>query len=384
MALQVKNEDPSSLQAMGVEAFGSGNLARAEEFLSAAIDADPTSERHYYRGVIRDINGNQESALKDLRIATQLDPLNANAFYSISIIYSQSNVADEAFEAARAAYGIDQNDSRIANHFARLSLEHSESAHYDPNLAVEVSRRACELTNWEDAVCVETHKEALAAIGQSFHMSREIAETTIESGTYTDFTLEVITHFEKRFRHNANKQSLKNIVPPSMMPVAVQTIESKTGQGYSIAFTTGLSNRALMVSREDVEFRFIELMMVIPAELIQSEVGDGDVWPWCSLQSLAYQAQKIGGFSGDPQVISAPIEDSQNGFVAFLTLPRLRGYVEKLKTRKGRTIRFISVMPIFEEEYSLACLKGVDVLVKRFQGDKIKPYYLPKRANVAK
>lgn len=382
MKLWAEKTDPQELQLQGIRAFERGDLKSADQFLTSALDLESSSDRFYYRGVIRDMLGQPEKALADLLASTELDAKNVGALHSLALIYQELGLEMKAFRAIRKAYDISPDDARVANCLARHLIENKNSTS-DLSLAVEASRRACEATQWIDAVCTETYELACKLAGESHRESTASPTDSTNSSDclFTDFSQEVTRHFESRFNHKSNIVSLNTGIPGSLMPVSVQAIESKTGHGYSVAFTTGLSNRALMVSRDDTEFRFIELMMVIPAHCKPN--SREDIWPWHSLQSVAYQAQKIGGFSGDPQVLSAPIEDRQNGFVAFLTLPRLRGYVDKLKTKRGRKIRFISLMPIFEEEYALACLKSVDHLVRRFQKEKIKPYYLPGRCNVA-
>ena len=385
MALFGKKKDPAKLHFQGVNAFENGQLEVAHSRFSDAIKIEPTSERLYYRGVIHDLMGKPKDALKDLKQSVKLDPKNSQALYSLSIIYAQQEIIEGAYESVKQAYEIDPDDFRIANHFAMLMLNSPITEHQDPRRAVEISKHACELTEWEDEICLATHEQALAAVGnesEAANVSEQREAASNES--FDDVTFEIIAHFEKRFKRTANERSLQNIVPPASTPVAVQTIES-SGKGPSVVFTTGLSSQALNVAEEDKSYRFAELMMVIPGDWKFNETMDEKIWPWLSLQHLAYQARLTEtGFTRQPQVISlgSESEPSPDGFSAFLLLPSLKGYVERMQASNGRIVGFITVVPIYHEEYELAKQQGVAELFKRFRETKMKPHFIPNRKNL--
>lgn len=387
-----KKNDPASLQEKGEAAFEKGQMAIARQLFSQAIEKEPTSERLYYRGVVNDIMGDHRSALTDLKKATKLDPKNSQAWYSLSVIFAQRKQIEGAYNSVKQAYEIDQEDFRIANHFAQLMLTSPIKEHRDPGRAVEISKHACELTNWEDEICMTTHREALAAVGESSEAAdvNEQLKHNAERGehyeTDVELTKSVIGHFEARFKNKTNELALQNIIPPTSAPVAVQTIQSKNGKGPSVIFTTGLSARPLKVAQEDANFRFVELLMVIPGGWNMPMPVDETIWPWQSLQLLAYESQSKGGFTRAAQVTELPEEAdlfAGTRFNSMLLLPNLKGYVDKLTTNDGKDIRFITVVPIFPEEFAMAQSKGPMELFKQFAATKTKPHMNPERKNLA-
>jgi len=379
-----KKKDPAKFHEQALSAFEKGQMAIALRWFSEAINLEPTSERLYYRGVINDITGNPTDGIKDLRKATKLDGTNSQAWYSLSVIYSQRENIEASYNAVERAFKIDQNDFRIANHFANLMLTSPFTEHLNPQRALEISKHACELTSWEDPICLSTHQLALEANGQPAK-AETIKEDLVETiqSNHEDLTFELIEHFEIRFKKKANVNALQNIVPATI-PIAVQTIQSR-GKGPSVIFTTGMSGQPMKVVDEDKELKFAELMMVIPGDYTLPDTIDESIWPWHSLQMLA-NVPHMGGaaITNGPQVVSTngkpePLSHSTD-FAAFLFLPGLRGYVEKYVSKKSnRSVTFITVVPIYAEEYAL----GAKELFERIKSTKTKPHFVPGRPNLA-
>lgn len=386
-----KKSDPSKLHQQGVEAFEQGNVKKAFQRFSEAIEAEPTSERLYYRGVLNDIMQNQQAAIKDLKQATTLDPTNSQAWYSQSVIHQQMGNDEAAFNSVKRAYDIDADDFRIANVYARMLFESPFKEHLNPNLAVKISKHACDLTQWEDAICVETHQAALASVGQA-DQAAEIetpdrdnlaAPAYSEMADFPDITQDLIKHFETRFKRKANELALQNIIPISI-PIAVQTIESKKDSGLSVVFTTGMSAEPMKVSDPETELKYAEFFMVVPGNCRPPTKIDDSIWPWHSLQILANTPHIEGSaYSRKPQVFCAGDSPEQLGsnteFAAFLLLPSVKGYVEPYEVASNKRVQFIAVVPIYKEEYAL----GAQQLLTRFKESKTKPHFTPGRPNLA-
>jgi len=81
-----------------------GNLARARDFMSKAIELDPNYAGYYYfRGVIYGKDLFDDSALEDFSQAIRLDPNYADPYVSRAFIYSLSQQYDLARSDAKRA-----------------------------------------------------------------------------------------------------------------------------------------------------------------------------------------------------------------------------------------------------------------------------------------
>jgi tetratricopeptide (TPR) repeat protein len=81
-----------------------GNLARAKDFMSKAIQLDPNYAGYYYfRGVIYGKELFDDSALEDFSQAIRLDPNYADPYVSRAFIYSLSQQYDLARSDAKRA-----------------------------------------------------------------------------------------------------------------------------------------------------------------------------------------------------------------------------------------------------------------------------------------
>ncbi len=382
MPLWGKKKSPQDLHNQAVEAFETGDYRRAIDLFTQVVDLEPNSERYYYRGVLCDMTGNSSQAIKDLNKAVSLDSRNSQAYYSLSIIHAQLENVEGAYDAVATAYSIAPDDFRIANHFAMLMVSSPIREHQNPTRAVEISMHACELTNWEDELCTQTYKSALAKIGD-VEKAKEVGET-VSAHKSEDLTFEIISVFEKRFSRKANELSLQNILTPSCVSVAVQTIESKDTTGLSVIFTTGSSSRSMSPTNVQGEIAFCEMMMFIPGSWKIGTEIDSRIWPWHTLQQFGHLPHLRGkAYTFLPQVVTPASQLEPLGedveFSACLLLPNVRGYVEPFQSESGRVVNFVTVMPIYVEEFEL----GAKELFKRVRESKTKPHLIPNRPNLA-
>ena len=162
-----KKKDAEKAHELGMDAFENGEIKTAINAFTAAIELEPTSERYYYRGVLHDMSGKPKKAASDLRDAVELDPTNAPAWYSLSIVYFQQELTRESYDAVKRAHELAPDDFRIVNHYAQFLANSPIAEHVDPPRAVKLAKHACELTEWEDEICLTTYKDAMEAAGVS-------------------------------------------------------------------------------------------------------------------------------------------------------------------------------------------------------------------------
>ena len=272
------------------------------------------------------------------------------------------------------------------NHYAMMLCQSPIEAHHDFAKALELAKHACELTEYEDEICLATYESAKQAAGGN---PPEPGPMKLDADSYPqvdDLTSEIIAHFEKRFSVKTNELALQNVIPLADVPVAVQTIQSPSSSKPSVIFTTGMSSSRMV--RATDELPFAELLMIIPGDWPFPEEIDDRIWPWQRLQQLGYMPQMSGeGFSRKPQVVTLPDVPDKLGvgadFTAFLMLPNVKGYVDKYVSSSDRTINFILAMPIYSDEFEMASQSdGVNRLLSRIRETKTKPHMKPGRPSL--
>ena len=376
-----KQKKIEKLHNDAVAMFEAGNYEESVKRFAKLCDLEPNSERLYYLGVLMDMMGLSKEATKALQQSVRMDGQNSMALYSLAIVQQQSDNIEGAYDAIKKAYKADPNDFRILNLLAKLMITSPFEEHRDPKRAYLLAKRACELTNNHDEVCLDTLKEAQAMLGGA----EDVDDASGEGQAHMDTTQRIIGHFEARFKRKANDRALQNIVP-NAVPVAVQTIEFSAN--HAVAFTTGMSGPPMPVKGKK-EIEYAELFMIIPASHKVPNPIDESIWPWHHLQILAFRPHSQGKcYWRKPQVI--PVGEGKEPFaegvefVAYLLLPNVKGYVEPLDHPPGKRTDFILAMPIYREEYELATGEGgLAKLFDKIKATKTKPHYTPGRPNLA-
>ncbi len=377
-----KSVDPQTLHDASVTAFENGDIPTAIKGFANLCDIEPTSERLYYLGVLLDMVGQPAPSVKALNQSVKMDANNSQALYSLSIVHAGQENIEAAYDAVKRAHEIEPDDFRIVNHLAMMMLNSPFKDHRNPQLAVELAKHACELTSWQDEICETTYKQALAQTGSSGKIAE--VEERVESAKPQGLTLELIEHFEKRFKKKANEMALQNIVPICDVPVAVQTIESGKATSPNILFSTGASFVAAEGKADSLPHA--EVVMVIPGDMTMGPEIDERIWPWHSVQ-LAASRPHIDrkAFSSKPSVLKTEVEgrsEDSSDFAATLLLPNVKGYIDQFEASSGRIVSFVLAMPIYRDEYEYATEHGASKLVECIRQQNVKPHFIPGRKSL--
>jgi|GEM_PF-5567543 tetratricopeptide (TPR) repeat protein len=383
-----KQSNPDDEHQLGVDALDRGDMAKALEHFTAAIEVEPTAERYYCRGVVNDMLHNFNESIADLNASIELDSSDSRALFSLSMVCWSSEHIEESFQAIQKAYDIDSNDFRITNHYAIMLCSSPIESHRDLARAVEMAKHGCELTDWQDEICLTTYRQVMEDIGEteeSETASEKLDEVMDE--TDEDNSQEVIDYFEQVSKLKVTGMSLQHIIPPPIN-VSVQTIRHES-QATCVIFTTGMSNLALKSPSR--AFRFAELSMSIEADWQMESSSDmtSTNWPWFMLHRLALHIH----LSGEPVSDTASVvslEETPEPFVegcdfaAFLLVPNLGVPFTKFEPRySAREINIITAVPIYREEYAMAFEPaGAMGLIKRMHQHNIGPLLIPGRMNM--
>ncbi|MNN35009.1 Suppressor of fused protein (SUFU) [compost metagenome] len=156
--------------------------------------------------------------------------------------------------------------------------------------------------------------------------------------------------------------------------------------------TSGMSDLPMTLG-EGVEVSpYLELMMTLPADwpLQQDQLQDErNYWPIRLLKTLARLPHKYGTWlglghtvpNGDPAEPYAP----GVGFDGAILLLALSApdEVDELPIDDGRTIEFLSVVPLYPEEMALKLSHGTDALIDLLSDNDIGDVIEPGRNNPA-
>lgn len=137
----------------------------AVELTSHLIEKQPDSTLYYQRGVAYDMTNNPIAALSDFDAAIALDPTNFQALYSRSLVLRKLGRWQESVTDLETALTANPSDYITLNALASTLLRSPHEAMRDPERAVSLANDACKLSEWNDAVCIDTLAEAYRKTG---------------------------------------------------------------------------------------------------------------------------------------------------------------------------------------------------------------------------
>lgn len=181
--------------------------------------------------------------------------------------------------------------------------------------------------------------------------------------------------------------ALTEIVPT--LGIHIHVCPPTADRDYSILFTTGMSDRPQAVPEGCDEYRYTELLTLLPADwpMDQQALRDpNNFWPFEWLRRIAAYPHENGTWLGGPHtIISAsdpPVPLAPNTKLSCFLLLRVPdwGTVEYID---GRLMILYQVIPLYTEERDLELRSGVRELLTRFDSRAIPLIVDPARPNVA-
>jgi len=161
---------------------------------------------------------------------------------------------------------------------------------------------------------------------------------------------------------------------------------------FHTLITSGMSDLPMTTPHEDVP-RYLELLINLPVGWKMSQQDWEDerwYWPIRQLKYLARFPHKLDTFlgyghtvpNGDPP---KPYADDTK-LMCMLLLPQLSHSDEfdSLLIDEEKTIQFMSLVPIYQEEMDLKLRKGTDPLLERFEDGEVSDVIDVGRPNTAK
>ncbi len=178
-----------------------------------------------------------------------------------------------------------------------------------------------------------------------------------------------------------------------LVHVDVHYVEPTDGKPYHTLITSGMSDLPMTVPEGAEDFRHAELVISLPPSwpLTQKAFEDErNYWPIRWLKILARLPHEYNTWLGYGHTV--PNGDAPQPFApntklccSLLLLPVLvpDDFLE-LTLSDDKTIRFYSLVPLYEEEVDFKLKQGADALVERFEEAEVSELLDIKRKNACK
>jgi tetratricopeptide (TPR) repeat protein len=172
--------DPEALNNLGIALSKQGKFDEAIKCFIEALRIKPgTATAHTNMGHILALRGSLDEAAVHLAEALRLDPQSAQAHYYLGQVLVQRGKIGEAITHFEKVLRLKPDGVEPMNNLAWLLAASKETAIRNPDKAVRLARRACELTNYKEPVLLDTLAVAYAAAGD-FSKAIETAEKALE------------------------------------------------------------------------------------------------------------------------------------------------------------------------------------------------------------
>jgi tetratricopeptide (TPR) repeat protein len=177
--LQEIPDDPIALSDLGIALGKQGKFDEAVKYFTEALRIKPDAATHTTMGYVLALRGSLDEAAVHLAEALRLDPQSAQAHYYLGQVLVQRGKIGEAITHFEKVLRLKPDGVEPMNNLAWLLAASKETAIRNPDKAVRLARRACELTNYKEPVLLDTLAVAYAAAGD-FSKAIETAEKALE------------------------------------------------------------------------------------------------------------------------------------------------------------------------------------------------------------
>ena len=164
-------------------------------------------------GIAEARQGNLEEALAHLREALRLDPGSSESHVSLALVLSSLGRPDEAILHYREVIRLKPDDPRPYNNLAWIRATHPDPRLRDGAEAVELGKRACELSHSKDPHFLDTLAAAYAEAGRF-----SLAITTLQEAIDLTVSLglnESVADLERRLEGYKEGRPYREHHPPS-------------------------------------------------------------------------------------------------------------------------------------------------------------------------
>lgn len=194
-------------------------------------------------------------------------------------------------------------------------------------------------------------------------------------------------------RHLGNIETVFHEIVSDTVHIDVHWVRPNVHNACHRLITSGMSDLPMHTPDDAALPRFMELMISLPPHWqIDQESFKDEAWYWPVrlikfLARLPHKYETWLGFghtvpNGDPAEPYAP-GCSFNGCIILpsVTAPDAFGH---LAVHPGKTISFMSIVPLYAREMDLKLRRGVDALLEQFDRKGVTDIFAPDRGDVAR
>lgn len=173
------------------------NIEEATKQLQVSLDLDPNQADVYFTlGNVADRQGDKEKAMEHWTKSLAIDAAQPQLHDTLAKVYYQQGRLDQVIEHWIQAARLQPDNAQIQNNLAWLLAAARDPAVRAPGRALEFALSACELTGFEQADFLDTLGVAYAADGQ-FPRAMETAQKALEMAI-SDGKEELVDEINKR------------------------------------------------------------------------------------------------------------------------------------------------------------------------------------------
>ena len=198
-ALRLKPYHVEAHSNLGSVLSAQGKFDEAIKHFRQALQVKPNfAEVHYNLGLALKSQDKLDEAIKHFRQALQVKPDLAEAHNNLGLALTMTGKLDVAIEHFREAVRLKPDYLVPLNRMARILAMHPDPKLRDPGQAIELAKRAAELTGHKDAAILETLAAAYAAAGK-FDQAVKTAEAALSLATAAQAD-ELANHIRKKIQ----------------------------------------------------------------------------------------------------------------------------------------------------------------------------------------
>ncbi|HWB58197.1 MAG TPA: tetratricopeptide repeat protein, partial [Chthoniobacteraceae bacterium] len=214
-ALRLDTNNINAMQFRGDAFMRKGDFAKAAEDYSALIAAQPGSNAaRDFRAAAYLKSGDADKALADAEQALALVAGDKEAGVLRGSALAAKGSYDKALEVLNKLIAAQPDYAPALNAAAQLLATCPDANFRDPAKALALAQKACELSQWKDAECIDTLAAAEAAGGDwenAVKHEKQAADAAKTAGVYESLT--------KDYLSRAEAYGQKKAAPPAKNPV---------------------------------------------------------------------------------------------------------------------------------------------------------------------
>jgi protein O-mannosyl-transferase len=183
--LQIDPNAPLALNGLGIIFGRQGKFDSAMEYFTKALNVNPKlAEARTNFGYILINQGKLDDAMVNLNESLRINPRSAMTHHYLGQVLEKKGQIDKAVSHFDEALRLKPDWEELMNELAWILASSNKAAVRNPERAVKLARRVCELTDYKRPESLDTLAVACAAAGD-FNKAVEITEKAVELCRYS-------------------------------------------------------------------------------------------------------------------------------------------------------------------------------------------------------